>query len=817
MLSKREILVVAVLALILLGVGSVLAFLLLRPPSEPAPTLVSTAELMPTDTAGPVPTDTAKPIATDTAKPVTEDAWPRIQAASKMVVGTAADYPPFSYYTPDFKVDGFDVALIREIGQRLGVDVEIKDMAFEGLGGALQLNQIDVAIAALSVTPEREAVIDFTTVYYVGEDAILASEEAQIVISSVEEMAGFRVGVQRATVYEDWLRTSLVGTGLMPENDLLVYGQIEQAVRDVMNGRVDLVVLDLLPAQVYVQGGSVKIVGQGLNRQRFAIALPQGAASLQRELNRALTELQNEGRVAELVEQYLGLEESPPIPTPEPQPPTPTPQATPTPEPQPLTPTPQATVTPSCINGMTWVKDLSFDDAEGPPEVAPGQAFEKGWRVRNSGTCAWDNSFSFAYSHGNVPASHMGGVPVAIAGQVPSGAEYDIKVNLVAPQVPGVYWAFWQMRDGRGVPFGDSIWVRIRVPAPATATPAPTQTPSPYVQFSADRIRVKAGERVVFEWEVENVNAAYFYAEGEPWQDHGVIGKDKREVYPQRTTIYNLRVVKRDNSVEIRQIRIEVEPVVGAPIIDRFTVNPEFQITVGQCVDILWQVQGDVRRVNLLRNNVPLWDGAPISGTTQDCPPGTGEMAYVIEAVGPGGTSRLQRVVNVVQPTATPVPATPTPTELPPTATPTSTPTATLTPTELPPTATPTPTEATPTNPLAGRSWQMTSYYDGQAVISALAGTEVTAVFGDDGSVSGSAGCNTYNATYQADGNSLTVGSVTATRQTCSEPEGIMEQESAYLVALESATAYQIEGDELELTDAEGVQVATFTVFDSEA
>jgi polar amino acid transport system substrate-binding protein len=792
MLSKREILILGVLALILLVVGATLAFLLLRLPSEPVPTLVPTALPLPTDTATSMPTDTAEPVA--------EDAWSRIQAASRMVVGTAADYPPFSYYTLDFKLDGFDVALIREIGERLGVDVEIKDMAFEGLGGALQLNQIDVAIAALSVTPEREAVIDFTTVYYVGEDAILASEEAQIVISSVEEMAGFGVGVQRATVYEDWLRTSLVGTGLMPENDLLVYGQIEQAVRDVMNGRVDLAVLDLLPAQVYVQGGSVKIVGQGLNRQRFAIALPQGAASLQSELNRALTELQNEGRIAELVEQYLGLEESPPIPTPEPQPPTPTPQATPTPEPQPPAPTPQATVTPSCINGMTWVEDLSFDDAKGPPEVAPGQAFEKGWRVRNSGTCAWDNSYSFAYGHGNVLASHMAGVPVAIAGQVPTGAEYDIKVNLVAPQVPGVYWAFWQMRDDRGVPFGDSIWVRIRVPAPATATPAPTQIPSPYVQFSADRIHVKAGERVVFEWEVENVNAVYFFAEGEPWQDHGVIGKDKREVYPQRTTIYNLRVVKRDNSVEIRQIRIEVEPVVGAPIIDRFTVNPEFQITVGQCVDILWQVQGDVRRVNLLRNNVTLWDGAPISGTTQDCPPGTGEMAYVIEAIGPGGTSRLQRLVNVVQPTATP-----TPTELPPTATPTST-----------PTATPTPTEMTPTNPLAGRSWQMTSYYDGQAIISALAGTEVTAVFGDDGSVSGSAGCNTYNATYQVDGNSLTVGSVTATRQTCSEPEGIMEQESAYLVALESATAYRVEGDQLELTDAEGVRVASFTAFDSE-
>jgi len=133
----------------LLVVGAILAFLLLGSPSEPAPTLAPTAE--------PVPTDTAEPVLTDMAEPVTEDAWPRIQAAGKMVVGTAADYPPFAYYNGGFQLDGFDIALMREIGQRLGVDVEIKDMAFDGLGGALLLNQIDVAIAALSVTPERDA------------------------------------------------------------------------------------------------------------------------------------------------------------------------------------------------------------------------------------------------------------------------------------------------------------------------------------------------------------------------------------------------------------------------------------------------------------------------------------------------------------------------------------------------------------------------------------------------------------------------------------------------------------------------------------
>jgi hypothetical protein len=106
-----------------------------------------------------------------------------------------------------------------------------------------------------------------------------------------------------------------------------------------------------------------------------------------------------------------------------------------------------------------------------------------------------------------------------------------------------------------------------------------------------------------------------------------------------------------------------VEQVVGAPVINRFTVDPH-QIQVGQCVDIRWEVQGSVDRVKLLRNNVAIWDGAPTSGTFQDCPPGAGEMSYLLEANGPGGTSRLQRVVTVVQPdpgpTATPIP-TPTP------------------------------------------------------------------------------------------------------------------------------------------------------------
>jgi len=94
--------------------------------------------------------------------------WEKIKAAGKMVVGTSADYPPFEYYDSNFKLDGFDIALMQELGKQLGVKVQFRDMAFDGLSDALQLGQIDVAMAAMSVTPDREAIVDFSDVYYVA-------------------------------------------------------------------------------------------------------------------------------------------------------------------------------------------------------------------------------------------------------------------------------------------------------------------------------------------------------------------------------------------------------------------------------------------------------------------------------------------------------------------------------------------------------------------------------------------------------------------------------------------------------------------------
>jgi heat shock protein HslJ len=112
---------------------------------------------------------------------------------------------------------------------------------------------------------------------------------------------------------------------------------------------------------------------------------------------------------------------------------------------------------------------------------------------------------------------------------------------------------------------------------------------------------------------------------------------------------------------------------------------------------------------------------------------------------------------------------------------------------------------------LAGSSWDVISYNNGnQAVVSLMLGTEITAQFGEDGTLSGFSGCNNYSTTYQVDGENITIGAVAATQMFCESPEGVMEQEAQYLAALATAATYRIDGPRMEMRDAEGALVANF-------
>jgi hypothetical protein len=132
---------------------------------------------------------------------------------------------------------------------------------------------------------------------------------------------------------------------------------------------------------------------------------------------------------------------------------------------------------------MEFIEDLNYpdEDLDNLPLVDPGAAFQKGWRIRNSGTCTWNNAYMIKYIDGSDPAAQMDGQPTAILGEVQPGSSYDLYVDLVAPTTADKYVGYWQMHNSENVAFGQTIWVAVEVQnndlgAPsATATPETTQ------------------------------------------------------------------------------------------------------------------------------------------------------------------------------------------------------------------------------------------------------------------------------------------------------------------------------------------------------
>ena len=784
-------------------------------------------------------------VTTPTPGPGQSDtSWERVRTAGRMVVGTSLDYPPFSYRDEQFQPTGFDVSLIREIASRLGVQTDVRDIAFDSLFTALDQQQIDVAIAAIAVTPEREQLANFSNVYYVGEEGILAQANSSITaITSLSDMAGRRIGVQRGSVYETWLVRDLVNTGLTVATNLFVYETADAAVRDLREQRLDLTIVDSNVANAAVAQGGVKRVGGGLNPQRYAIAVRRGADALRSQLNAALVQLHNEGRLSVLAQTYFGSGAVVTLPAPT------------------ATSAVPATVAPTqppvgCVNGMRFVGDLNLDDnnMQSPPPISPGQAFSKGWRIQNSGTCAWTTGYRLAFVEGNSASASMGGQPTAVQSFVQAGQQYDMFVNLVAPLAPGVYQGIWQMVDEQNRPFGDRIWVGITVPSTATATA--TQSPAFSIDFRVDRNNILQGECINFTWTVQSARSVFFYAQGEAWQNSPVPAQSSRQVCPPSSTTYFLRAVRNDGNTEERQIAVTVRPNVNAPTIAQFVAAPP-QLTVGQCVTLQWDVQGSVTRVTVSNQFRVIWDNAPARGNTQDCTGAPTTIEYKLVATGPGGTSQGLQYVSVVSPaTATPTPTlTPTPTTTPPVQ-PTIN-TFTVVPAQIQAgecvqiawsTSGATTlvrllrnnvlvldnanlvgtaqdclqypgnytyqlvastsggqsvsrdqgvlvSEVPQLNPFAGQTFAVTAV-NGSAT---LPGTALTTIFNADGQLTGSGGCNTYNARYsvrgQTNSGEMAIRELTNTNVFCGEPEGVMAQETDFFNALRAATTYEFVTD----------------------
>jgi polar amino acid transport system substrate-binding protein len=230
-----------------------------------------------------------------------------IQQAGVIKVGTSADYPPFESVDASGNKVGFDIDFMTEIANRLNVKLEWVDMPFDSLIAAVQEGKIDASISAFNYSAERDKMIDFSDAYYTSEDAFTVAEGFNGTIVDPQDVAAYKVGVQTGTTQDSWLTETLVIDGALPAENLFRYDRVDQAMLDLKNGRIDVMMSDYIPAQALAkQLGGLEIVYHGvLSSGPVNIVIPNEDVELQQAINEIIQQLHEEGFIDQLAQKYF--------------------------------------------------------------------------------------------------------------------------------------------------------------------------------------------------------------------------------------------------------------------------------------------------------------------------------------------------------------------------------------------------------------------------------------------------------------------------------------------------------------------------------
>lgn len=213
-----------------------------------------------------------------------------------LVMATNAEFPPYEYREGD-EIVGIDAEVAGLIAEKLGMELQIDDMAFDSVLAAVQTGKADIAMAGITVTEDRKMSVDFTDPYTTATQVIIVTEDSDI--AGPDDLEGKTVGVQLGTtgdIYADDIADATVER----------YSKGFEAVQALTQGKVDAVVIDGEPAKVFVeQNEGIKILDEAFTEEEYAIAVSKDNTELLEKVNTALNELKDEGKFQEVVDKYI--------------------------------------------------------------------------------------------------------------------------------------------------------------------------------------------------------------------------------------------------------------------------------------------------------------------------------------------------------------------------------------------------------------------------------------------------------------------------------------------------------------------------------
>ena len=221
--------------------------------------------------------------------------------AGKLTMSTNAAFPPYEMTTDSGDFEGIDIDVAAAIAEKLGLELQVDDMDFDAALLAAQSGKSDIVMAGVTVTDERQKVMDFSDTYAEGIQSIIVPEDSDI--ASADDLAGKIIGTQRGTT------GYIYCTDDFGEDSVVAYDDGLTAVQALNNGQVDAVVIDNAPAKEFVAANpGLKILDTAYAQEDYAIGVAKGNTALLDAINGALEELQADGTLQSIVDKYIKAE-----------------------------------------------------------------------------------------------------------------------------------------------------------------------------------------------------------------------------------------------------------------------------------------------------------------------------------------------------------------------------------------------------------------------------------------------------------------------------------------------------------------------------
>lgn len=211
---------------------------------------------------------------------------------NELIMVTEAGFAPYEYYE-DGEIVGVDVEIAREIANYLGKELVVRDIDFDSIINELNSGKADFAAAGMSITPERLDEVDFSVEYVVSNQVVVVKKDSNVTLNNIN---GKKIAVQLGSVADTYVSKNYKRSTVIQQKKYLTM------VEDLKANKVDLIVMDNLPAQnIVLENDDLKILDGYLFSDSYGIAVKKGNKELLDSINIVLQRLMNEGKIDEYV------------------------------------------------------------------------------------------------------------------------------------------------------------------------------------------------------------------------------------------------------------------------------------------------------------------------------------------------------------------------------------------------------------------------------------------------------------------------------------------------------------------------------------